>query len=299
MSRTIPASILASAASGSTTLARCWQVTRTDSTVYRWTEHDRSLTVDGDTYSPSDGVTATDVELSIDGAVSNVTALGALSSSAMTDSDIEAGIWDGASVTALWVDWGDPTKFWIDFVGTLGEIKRGEIGFEAEVFGAGELAVTPRGRSFGRLCDAVLGDSRCGKDVTTSTFRGVGTVVEAKTRTLVTVSGVGSFATGWFSLGEALWLTGANAGRSHEVRLFVTGTTAKLQLWTAPRVTPSVGDTIRLTAGCDKSFATCKARFDNAVNFRGFPHMRGDSAVLQTADGREPKDGSGRNVGRD
>ena len=33
-----------------------------------------------------------------------------------------------------------------------------------------------------------------------------------------------------------------------------------------------------MTAGCDKSFATCKAKFDNAVNFRGFPHLPGNDA---------------------
>jgi hypothetical protein len=31
---------------------------------------------------------------------------------------------------------------------------------------------------------------------------------------------------------------------------------------------------------CDKRFATCSATYDNAVNFRGFPHMPGPDAVL-------------------
>jgi uncharacterized phage protein (TIGR02218 family) len=176
---------------------------------------------------------------------------------------------------------------------------RGETGFSVDVISVTEDALIARGRTHGRLCDAVLGDARCAKDVTTATFRGVGTVVAAKTRTLLTLSGLGAFASGWFEGGEALWLTGANAGQAHEARLFIAGATAKLQLWTAPRVTPVAGETLRLTAGCDKQFRTCKAKFANATNFRGFPHMPGDAAVAQVADQREPLDGSGRNVGRD
>jgi uncharacterized phage protein (TIGR02218 family) len=36
-----------------------------------------------------------------------------------------------------------------------------------------------------------------------------------------------------------------------------------------------VGDGFTVTAGCDKSVKTCKAKFDNEVNFRGFPHVPG------------------------
>lgn len=299
MSRVIPPAILAAAQAGGTTLARCWAVTRVDAQVFRWTDHDRALTVDGATYSPVNGLDATDAEGTLDLAANNFEAGGAFDAAGVMADDIEAGVWDGAAVSALWVDWTDPAQFWRDFSGRLGEMTRGESGFSVDVVSITEDALVTRGRTHGRICDAVLGDTRCGKDVTTATFRGVATVVEAKTRTLLTLSGLGAFSSGWFTAGEALWVTGANAGQVHEVRLFIAGTPAKLQLWTAPRVTPQAGDTLRLTAGCDKQFATCKAKFANATNFRGFPHMPGDAAVIQSADGREPLDGSGRNVGRD
>lgn len=35
----------------------------------------------------------------------------------------------------------------------------------------------------------------------------------------------------------------------------------------------SEGTRVRLTAGCDKSVATCRAKFDNVVNYRGFPFL--------------------------
>ena len=49
---------------------------------------------------------------------------------------------------------------------------------------------------------------------------------------------------------------------------------------------PEPGDTFSVFAGCDKTFATCKAKFDNALNFRGFPHLPGnDAAYAYVVDG--------------
>lgn len=36
-------------------------------------------------------------------------------------------------------------------------------------------------------------------------------------------------------------------------------------------VAPSAGDTISMFAGCDKTLATCRAKFNNAGRFRGYP----------------------------
>ena len=38
---------------------------------------------------------------------------------------------------------------------------------------------------------------------------------------------------------------------------------------------------IKLTSGCDKTLETCCSRFDNAVSFRGFPHIPGNSYMYQ------------------
>ncbi len=40
------------------------------------------------------------------------------------------------------------------------------------------------------------------------------------------------------------------------------------------------GDVFTIRPGCDKTFATCQAKLDNAVNFRGFPHVPGTDQVL-------------------
>jgi uncharacterized phage protein (TIGR02218 family) len=42
-----------------------------------------------------------------------------------------------------------------------------------------------------------------------------------------------------------------------------------------PRFAVAVGDRAEVIEGCDKTIATCAARFANAVNFRGEPYLPG------------------------
>ena len=44
---------------------------------------------------------------------------------------------------------------------------------------------------------------------------------------------------------------------------------------TVPHAHPDFG------LGCDRQLSTCRDRFDNVVNFRGFPHIPGDDFVLK------------------
>ena len=45
----------------------------------------------------------------------------------------------------------------------------------------------------------------------------------------------------------------------------------------------AAGHAFTIRAGCDKRIATCAAKFANAVNFRGFPTIPGQDAVLRYA----------------
>ena len=60
-------------------------------------------------------------------------------------------------------------------------------------------------------------------------------------------------------------------------------TIAALTLLEAPVRAISDGDSFIAQAGCDKRIATCGAKFANTVNFRGFPNIPGQDAVLRYA----------------
>ena len=64
-----------------------------------------------------------------------------------------------------------------------------------------------------------------------------------------------------------------------------------LSFWLLPEQTPLPGDRFSVTAGCDKSFSTCRAKFANHLNFRGFPHLPGADFAYSYAAGGESHDG--------
>ena len=54
----------------------------------------------------------------------------------------------------------------------------------------------------------------------------------------------------------------------------------RFDLWQEMASAIAPGDTFQVTAGCDKRFTTCRNRFTNHENFRGFPHMPGNDFAL-------------------
>jgi uncharacterized phage protein (TIGR02218 family) len=73
------------------------------------------------------------------------------------------------------------------------------------------------------------------------------------------------------------------------------GGAVKLEPWQAMAEEVDVGDAFTITAGCDKHFKTCKAKFDNSVNFRGFPHVPGIDFALAVPDRGGKNDGGSMN----
>jgi uncharacterized phage protein (TIGR02218 family) len=74
----------------------------------------------------------------------------------------------------------------------------------------------------------------------------------------------------------------------------VSGALVSIELWQAMAADVVAGDGFTVTRGCDKQFATCRDRFANAVNFRGFPYMPGNDAVMALPATGQPLDGGSR-----
>lgn len=266
---------------GATTLCNCWKLVRRDGEVMGFTDHDRMLSFDGTTYEAASGMTATAIESSLGLAVDNLEALGALASSALNEADLAAGLYDDAVVEIWRVNWQDTSQRVLIRKGNLGEVRRGPAAFSAELRGLAHRLNQATGRVYQYACDVDLGDARCTVDLGDPDLRGTGTATSAANRRVFAASGLDSFADGWFTRGRVSWTGGANDGLAMEVKRHRNdGTTVTIELWQAMPRGIAPGDTFDVTAGCDKQFATCKAKFSNQINFRGFPHMPGNDWVI-------------------
>lgn len=214
----VPSALAARIESGAATLAHVWLLTRRDGVRLGFTDHDRDLTCDDVPCRAASGWTAGAADAGLGFTPGGASASGGLDGDALGEADIAAGLYDGCLIECRRVDWSQPDLFVGLWRGTITRLKREGEAFVAEI--EGPLAALDRvaGRTFGRLCDANLGDGRCG------------------------VAG------------------------DH----------------------PAFGE------GCDKRSTTCSSRFDNLLNFRGFPMIPGEDFLTVYPAKGERHDGSSR-----
>jgi uncharacterized phage protein (TIGR02218 family) len=270
--------------SGTTTLSWCWRITRADGQVLGFTDHDRVLTFDGTAFESETGLVPSEIRAGSDLAVDAQDAEGVLTSDRISETDIVDGLWDNAQVEMWRVNWQDVSQRVLIRRGAIGQIRRGRLAFVAEMRSMAHVLGQTLGRAFQSNCDATLGDARCGINLASPTFTGIAAVGEVlRDRAFQTV-GLTDFANGWFAGGTLQWTSGANAGRIAEVMLHdLLPGVVRITLLEAPVRILQAGDAFAISAGCDKRSETCRAKFANMVNFRGYPHIPGQDAMIRYA----------------
>ena len=261
-----------------TTLATCWKITRTDGVIKTYTDCDIDIVYAGDTYLSIVGFTPSSIESKDDFSVDNVDVQGVLRTGYLTAPDLMAGLYDFAEVEIFQVNYRDLTQDRMKLRrGKLGEVRIQRDMFTAELRGLSELMQQHIGQLFSPSCRAILGDARCKVNMASFTFAAT---VNSVTSSMIFTANALTQAAGYFTGGEVRWLTGANAGLKREIKEFVN---KQIVLALPMPYAIANGDTFNALAGCDKIFSTCKAKFNNVVNFRGEPDVPGTDAILKTA----------------
>ena len=268
--RDISAALAAHLEGGATSLCRCWSLTRRDGLVLGFTDHDRPLSFDGIAFQAATGLEAAETTAELGFAIGGGEVAGAFAAAGLNEADLASGLYDDARLRIWLVNWAAPEQRLLLEEGFVGEVRRGEIGFTAEVRSFAKAFDEERGRLYLRSCSADLGDARCGVALVPA----VSHVETSDGRLGLSAAGLSSFPDGHFTGGRLVFTGGGNAGFATEVKRHgIEGGRAVFQLWQVPAATIRPGDGFSVTTGCDKSFATCRAKFDNGANFRGFPHM--------------------------
>lgn len=277
-----PDSLKAHLATGSTTLSRAFMVTSSDGVVLGFTDHDRDLEFDGVVFRANTGLTAKALQAGTGLSVDNSEAFGALSADAISEMDILAGRYDGAKVHCWLVNWAEVSTRVLQFSGTLGEITRSGGAFTAELRGLSEPLNQPQGRVYHARCSAILGDHHCRFDLNRLGYSEERAVEKAVDARVFHFANLLTYEDRFFEKGRFRVLTGAAAGLIGTVkndRMMPTATRT-IELWQALGIEPAVGDLIRIEAGCDKREDTCKVKFSNFANFRGFPSIPGEDWLM-------------------
>lgn len=265
--------------SGSTTMSYCWKLTRTDGAVQGYTDHDRDLAFGGLTYLASSGFTSSQLSQKLGLSVDNLDIEGGLNADTINEADLASGLYDNADVEIWWVNWQDTDELVQLSKGNLGEVTRGKSGFEAEFRSISHVLQQKTGRTYMGYCDTKIGGPRCGVNLNVPAYQGNATISIIQGRRF-TVTGLSAYESGWFDSGLLTFTSGANDMAVYEVKRFVrSGAVDVVELWFPTTSIVTVTDTFSITAGCGKDSVTCRAKFGNIDNFRGFPHMPGNDAM--------------------
>ncbi|MEP2921003.1 MAG: DUF2163 domain-containing protein [Sulfitobacter sp.] len=268
-------------ASGVSTVCHAWAIIRTDGTVFGFTDHDQPLSFAGFEFRADTGLSALALSQSTGLSVDNTEALGALSDSSLREDEIEQGRFDGAEVRGWLVTWADPSQHWLNFRGHLGELTRADGGFRAELRGLTEGLNRPLGRVYQKPCAAVLGDGTCRFNLGQGGYSYALPVQNVEGARKFVWEDFKGFDDGWFTRGRLEILDGPAAGLWGTVKSDrIIGTTRVLELWEPIRGEITSGAQVRVVAGCDKRMETCQGKFNNFVNFQGFPDLPTEDWVV-------------------
>lgn len=255
-----------------TTAAWCWKLTLTDSTVMGFTTHDRDLVIDGVTYEAATGFLPTTIDTSNTLAVDNLDVDGMLTSDRITADDLAIGRYDFAKVLIFLANWANlADSIYILRKGTLGQVSHGRFQFQAEIRGMMEPFQQQAGLVTQKTCRQTLGDTKCKVSLTSYSFTGAITGVNADGTFTTNLTQANNF----FDYGLITFTSGDNDGKGYEIKEYLN-TGGKVDTFLPTFLPVAIGDTFSIVAGCDGNLSTCKTRFNNVINFRAEPHVPGN-----------------------
>lgn len=271
-----------------TSLCHLYKIVRTDGAVYAFTDHDQDIdttnyqsyiTDGGHVYEAAIGFSPTAAENKSDLTVDNQEATAFIDSPTITEKDLRFGIWDAADIEIRVVNWNDLTQGEIKMrKGQLGNLSMVNGVLTAEILGLTNKLQILLGRSFGPACDAELGDARCQAvvPVETGAVNTNPSVGQNDAHHVTPYSGL-TGAAGYYDDGLLLFTSGPNSGLAFQIKSW-NGITLYLDL---PLFTACTdGDTFTIKPGCLHNTFDCVNKFNNLVNYRGFPQIPGQDSIL-------------------
>lgn len=147
-----------------TTLASCWELIRVDGTTLYFTDHDRDIEFNGNTYESAYGYARTAVANDSSMSVDNLDLVGILDSNTITEEQLRSGLYDYAEIRVFIVNWDDLSQGELKIRrGWLGEVMLMRDGtFKAELRGMSQVYQQRIGELYSPECRVDLGDARCG-----------------------------------------------------------------------------------------------------------------------------------------
>ena len=259
-------------------LAKCWRIIGKMGNEICITEHDEDIIALGKIFKSNNAFNATNLDLQNLPNANRGAIEGAVSIDGITENDILLGRFENAQILLFLIDWQMPQYFVQIWQGIIGDIKLNGQVFEFELSGLESQLNKNLGRKFSRICDADFGDAKC--TINIENYAQSGNVIE----NISPIQLKANFAIAPdfenYKNGKLKFTSGTMQNVEFPISSIETSGSSYLINFKGQIAQKyNIGDQIKIYQSCDKNFATCKARFNNGANFRGCPHMPGESII--------------------
>ena len=249
-----------------TSLACCFLLTLKDQTILGFTDYIENLLIEDVTYLANSGFNKSAIESNSNFAVDNLELECLIDHQNITEESIIAGIYDMAKIEIFLVNYLDPNMGKIMLKsGYMGQISLYNGKFTAEIKGISHKLMANATEIYSAGCRASLGDGFCKLKLIP--------IIGEVTKVISNNSWIDNSLTqenSYFNYGKVRFVTGKNALKEVEVKEF--NNKEIVTILSLP-YNIEIGDEYEITVGCDKKFSSCVGKFNNAVNFRGEPHI--------------------------
>ena len=260
------------------TLAFCWRVELNDGRILGFTTHTRNVTFTNDPDNvlyKSAGFTPTASAKTGESNVDNIDVEVIIDSDLIKEDDADNGLWNNAKIKTFRFDYTLKPYNYNDVEkivsGVIGEVQKEKGLYKVEFRSEKQYLQNNVIDVYKYACNANLCDSKCKLNITDYTLSDIiASVIDNRTFILTN----SNKPDGYFTNGLIKFKSGLNNGLAMEVKSW-TLNTKELVIQLPFNYIVNSGDQVDLVAGCSKSVDDCYTKFNNVVNFRGFPHIPG------------------------
>ncbi len=252
-------------------LCRCVKLTLRTGTVLGFTDHDADLTISAVPYRAKVGLSVGAIRWTnkLDNEPTELRGIFSSETGGLTQANARLGLYNQALVDIYLVRWDTATIIMPLKRGVLASLIPQGAGYSAEVRSlADPLARKKLLRTINKLCDADLFDARCG--LSPISYNGATDGVGGSNQ-IVDSTFVGPGDPTKLIGGKLVITSGDQTHVGNQIKDYDGAGTFTLVKPYPKLVTPGI--TFTAFEGCDKKASTCKDRFANLVNFRGFPDV--------------------------
>lgn len=257
-----------------TTVAICWKIRLSNGKLLYFTEHDNEIDINGEKYIPDALVNSTAIE-SLSGLLPNNLNI-EISLIDPSVASSESKYYEGASVDAMMINFMNPNADIINiFSGYIASITATPLSLKAKIQSYSDHLNNTIGELYSPLCRANFCDSLC--KLSAENFSFVSHIDAMINEMTFFSEDIKNKENGILNYGYIEVISGVDTG---DILYIKENHEGVVTLSTMPKNKLHQGDKYKAIFGCDKKFETCINKFNNAMNFRGEPHIPHYDALL-------------------